>query len=457
MRNHPLNTEFNLSPQDCQSLYAALLPTSDVSPSLETLRQLLAKVYESYKRDIVAQIRKDEQEYQTKLKEIEQIEKGQWDAELLKEMEQERAENSSSQDLPSSTLQVSAGQRYRQPHQRLQRQMDLRQVDQQEKEQKLAIQRRQLEVQRQLERQQQQQKELQMKMSGRPQAARMTRMAELVKEEKLVHSKGVFDKVAEMTVSQRVQDAEAERARERKRERARGKDGVDKEKSEDIKDSDEEEKSATQSAEEKEQSASIEPDSLEKGESVSAKESMAESGEEDEPKGESMDIDDEEEEMEEENEDEEKEEEGLSICTLKRKRQSQSPAPASQRRFQQFVNPLLSDILSNKSASFFSHPVNPNDAPNYYDLIYSPTDLRTIKSQIKDGKIRDTNELERELQKMFANAVMYNSWDSEMSQWAREMHHDAENLLAIFKDAERKGRSLSATPIDETELKRRKK
>jgi hypothetical protein len=145
----------------------------------------------------------------------------------------------------------------------------------------------------------------------------------------------------------------------------------------------------------------------------------------------------------------------------KRKRQYSPPRSTPNRRFLTMVNPLLSNISSNKSASFFSNPVNPNDAPNYYDLIYYPTDIRTIKAQVKDGRIRDTAELERQLQRMFANAVMYNGWDSDVSMWTREMQHDTETLLALFRGAERtsavnseKGSMASG---DEDSSKRRKK
>lgn len=145
----------------------------------------------------------------------------------------------------------------------------------------------------------------------------------------------------------------------------------------------------------------------------------------------------------------------------KRKRQSSPPRATPNRRFLTMVNPLLSNISSNKSASFFSNPVNPNDAPNYYDLIYDPTDIRTIKAQVKDGRIRDTAELERELQRMFANAVMYNGWDSDVSMWTREMQHDTETLLALFRGAERtsavNSEKSSVASGDEDSSKRRKK
>lgn len=142
-----------------------------------------------------------------------------------------------------------------------------------------------------------------------------------------------------------------------------------------------------------------------------------------------------------------REESQATISSKKRKRahspqsrnfvSSSASASIPNKRFLTLVNPLMSNISSNKSASFFINPVNPNDAPNYYELIYEPVDLRTIKAMIKDGRIQNTAELERELQRMFANAVMYNGWDSDVSTWAREMQQDTETLLALFRGAER--------------------
>lgn len=121
--------------------------------------------------------------------------------------------------------------------------------------------------------------------------------------------------------------------------------------------------------------------------------------------------------------------------TRKRSRRNTSAAPSANRKFQTVAANLLSNISSNKSASFFVHPVNPNGAPNYYDLIFSPTDLRTIKASVKDGRISSNSELERELAKMFANAIMYNPWDSDVNVWAREMQQETDALLTLFRGA----------------------
>ncbi|KAK9358114.1 hypothetical protein V1504DRAFT_397589 [Lipomyces starkeyi] len=140
-----------------------------------------------------------------------------------------------------------------------------------------------------------------------------------------------------------------------------------------------------------------------------------------------------------------------------------SPAPSAgltprptNRKFQALVAPLLANISSNRSASFFTNPVNENDAPNYHNLVYEPTDLRTIKGMVKEGRIQNSSELEREIMKMFANAVMYNRWDSDIGEWSREMQRETETLIAVFRGAERRGQNgNTVAPIPEP--KRRKK
>ena len=138
LKEHPLNSEFNLSPQACQSLYNALLPQNPTRPNGAMLKPLLGKLYESYKKDIITQIRHDEQDYRTKLREIEQIERGKWDSELLKELDLDKA-----QVLQQHQL-------------KLQRQLEL----QKKQEQALKIQRQQLQRQQQLELQQLKQQQL---------------------------------------------------------------------------------------------------------------------------------------------------------------------------------------------------------------------------------------------------------------------------------------------------------
>lgn len=123
------------------------------------------------------------------------------------------------------------------------------------------------------------------------------------------------------------------------------------------------------------------------------------------------------------------------------------------RNFPRTGQPIMNDVAAHKHASIFAKPLTERDAPGYKDLIYRPQDLKTIKSAIHQGSkavsaateavntpadgespnpaagtpsknavltlqktadlippkgIVNSSQLEKELIRMFANAVMFN-------------------------------------------------
>jgi hypothetical protein len=124
--------------------------------------------------------------------------------------------------------------------------------------------------------------------------------------------------------------------------------------------------------------------------------------------------------------------------------------------FSRMTAPVINDIMGHKYANIFQHPVKIRDAPNYSDLIYQPQDLKSIKAAITAGNravaaaasavgtpaegtdspagpggpatpsknstvmvaasadfmppkaIVNSAQFEKELMRMFANAVMFN-------------------------------------------------
>ncbi|KAL4933460.1 uncharacterized protein BDV17DRAFT_110356 [Aspergillus undulatus] len=124
------------------------------------------------------------------------------------------------------------------------------------------------------------------------------------------------------------------------------------------------------------------------------------------------------------------------------------------RNFPRTGAPIMNDVLMHKHASIFTKPLTERDAPGYRDLIYRPQDLKSIKSSISQGSkslaaateaastpvadgespvpnsgtpsknavlmlqksedvippkaIVNSSQLEKELIRMFANAVMFN-------------------------------------------------
>ncbi|KAJ5375783.1 Bromodomain [Penicillium concentricum] len=123
------------------------------------------------------------------------------------------------------------------------------------------------------------------------------------------------------------------------------------------------------------------------------------------------------------------------------------------RNFHRTAAPIMNDVATHKLASIFAKPISERDAPGYHDLIYRPSDLKSIKSAIHQGSkavatagesastpagdgespvpggtpskggilmlqksedfvppkgIVNSAQLEKELIRMFANAIMFN-------------------------------------------------
>ena len=100
----------------------------------------------------------------------------------------------------------------------------------------------------------------------------------------------------------------------------------------------------------------------------------------------------------------------------------------------------MNDIMAYKVANIFGRPLTEREAPGYNDLVFRPQDLKSIKTAISAGAkalvaaaenledagssstvwipetpdvvppkgIVNSAQLERELMRMFANAIMYN-------------------------------------------------
>jgi hypothetical protein len=143
----------------------------------------------------------------------------------------------------------------------------------------------------------------------------------------------------------------------------------------------------------------------------------------------------------------------------------------------------MNDIQSHKHASLFSHPVRDKDAEGYSDIIRRPQDLKSIRTAITAGNravnaatasdsfassttsqprdaggivvlpvsedlippkaIVNPSQLEKEVMRMFANAVMFNPGDDDVVHDAREMARDVEGQIAKFREVERSSTTLA--------------
>lgn len=159
------------------------------------------------------------------------------------------------------------------------------------------------------------------------------------------------------------------------------------------------------------------------------------------------------------------------------------------RRFSHMSNPIMNDIASHRHASTFSTAVRAKDAPNYYKIIKRPTDLKLIQKAITAGSkqvaaaaasdtpvgspggaggvvelpmtletvppkaIVNSSQLEKELMRMFVNAVMFNPGEEGVVEDAREMFATVQQSVSNWRNVERSsGRAeVEDTPAAEDE------
>jgi len=122
------------------------------------------------------------------------------------------------------------------------------------------------------------------------------------------------------------------------------------------------------------------------------------------------------------------------------------PAPTKKRRgttseaasriFQSVIYLLHDQICQLRNGSIFHGPVKVSDAPDYYEIVRRPVDLKAIKTRIRDGQITNSLEYQRDIYLMFANSMMYNRPDSDLYKMAEEMMLESEQLINQFRQTE---------------------
>ncbi|KAH6618596.1 Bromodomain-containing protein [Boeremia exigua] len=167
------------------------------------------------------------------------------------------------------------------------------------------------------------------------------------------------------------------------------------------------------------------------------------------------------------------------------------------RNFHRICQTILDEITSHKHASIFAHAVKLKDAEGYYDLIKRPTDLSTIKKALSTGAkhvtasasdtplgspggpgatvelplapdlvppraIVNPAQLEKELMRMFVNAMMFNPGDAGVVEDASEMFESVQRSVSTWRNVHGRGGGRDGgegTPVDgeeEVGSKRRK-
>lgn len=167
-----------------------------------------------------------------------------------------------------------------------------------------------------------------------------------------------------------------------------------------------------------------------------------------------------------------------SVSAASDDRQASSPAPppskpttiTATRSVHKTSATIMNDINSHKHASYFANPVREKDAPGYTDIITVPQNLKSIRTAISAGAkavntaaatsspsaggtdgtvelersvdlmppkaIVNAAQLEKEVMRMFANAIMFNPGEDGLVRDTREMAEDVEGLIRQWRGFE---------------------
>ncbi|KAF9492812.1 hypothetical protein BDN71DRAFT_1450983 [Pleurotus eryngii] len=120
----------------------------------------------------------------------------------------------------------------------------------------------------------------------------------------------------------------------------------------------------------------------------------------------------------------------------RRKGNRQTDEQLANKRFQNVIGLLHSQISQHRNGTIFHNPIKNSEAPDYHEIVKRPMDLKTIKARIKDGAISNSLEFQRDIYLMFANAMMYNRPGSDIYSMAEDMMLESEDFIHSFRQTE---------------------
>ncbi len=88
-------------------------------------------------------------------------------------------------------------------------------------------------------------------------------------------------------------------------------------------------------------------------------------------------------------------------------------ADRAQDKLRTVLRSALNDISQHDSAWPFQEPVDPADAPDYYEKIAYPMDLKTMERSIRKGKYTTVERFSADLKLVVNNCKQYNATDTE--------------------------------------------
>ncbi|KAL4097583.1 hypothetical protein QTP88_022332 [Uroleucon formosanum] len=95
---------------------------------------------------------------------------------------------------------------------------------------------------------------------------------------------------------------------------------------------------------------------------------------------------------------------------------------------------LIKQIHSHKSAWPFMEPVDPHEAPDYYNVVKEPMDLNCIGKNVTEKKYKNLTEFIRDMIKIFDNCRYYNPRESQFYKCAEILEQFFVSKLKNLRD-----------------------
>ncbi|XP_071703801.1 uncharacterized protein [Rutidosis leptorrhynchoides] len=101
---------------------------------------------------------------------------------------------------------------------------------------------------------------------------------------------------------------------------------------------------------------------------------------------------------------------------------------------------ILDRLQKKDTHGVFSEPVDPDELPDYHDVIKQPMDFGTLRTKLDAGLYQNLEELEADVNLICSNAMQYNSSDTIFFRQARSIQElakrDFDNLRQEGEDGE---------------------
>ena len=93
-------------------------------------------------------------------------------------------------------------------------------------------------------------------------------------------------------------------------------------------------------------------------------------------------------------------------------------------------NFIIEQMTADNSSWPFKEPVGPEVAPDYYEIIRDPIDLRTMQERVSNGFYDSIAKFVEDVERMFRNCKIYNKRDTVYYKMAEKL----ENVIKPFLD-----------------------